>query len=49
MVFSKGSGGISGVFEWLEALAPKNRGCCEVWNFFEDFWLIFWVFGVVRS
>jgi hypothetical protein len=49
MVFSEGSGGICGIFEWLEALAQKNRGSCEVCNFLGDFWWIFGMFGVVRT
>jgi hypothetical protein len=49
MVFLVGSGGICGIFEWLEALMRKNRGTCEVWGFFMDFWLIFVVFAVVRT
>jgi hypothetical protein len=36
-VFLGGSEGICGIFEWLEALAQKNRGSCEVWEFFGDF------------
>jgi hypothetical protein len=38
MVFSKGSLGICGIFEWREALAQKNKGSCEDWDVFEDFW-----------
>jgi hypothetical protein len=26
-----------GIFAWLEALARKNRGPCEVWEFLVDF------------
>jgi hypothetical protein len=36
-----GGGGICGIFEWLEALARKNRGSSEVWEFFEEFSWIF--------
>jgi hypothetical protein len=42
MAFLGGSGGgICGIFEWLEALARKNRGSSEVWEFFEEFSWIF--------
>jgi hypothetical protein len=37
MVFSLASEGICRIFEWLEALARKKRGACEVWRFFRDF------------
>jgi hypothetical protein len=31
------SGGIHGIFEWLEALVQKNRGSYKVWDFSRDF------------
>jgi hypothetical protein len=31
----------------LEALARKNRGSCQVWDFFGDFYWILVVFGMV--
>jgi hypothetical protein len=49
IVFSKVSRVICGIFEWLEALARKNRGSCEDWEFFGYFWWIFGVFIVVRT
>jgi hypothetical protein len=49
-IFSEGSGGICGIFEWLQNLEQKNRGSCEVCDFFfMDFWWIFVVFGVART
>jgi hypothetical protein len=38
-IFSEGSGGICGIFEWLQNLEQKNRGSCEVSDFFS------WIFG----
>jgi hypothetical protein len=35
--FLEGYGGICGIFERLEALVRKNRGSCDVWEFFGDF------------
>jgi hypothetical protein len=49
MACLEGSRGTCGIFVWLEALARKNRGSCEVWNFFRDFWWIFVVLGVVST
>jgi hypothetical protein len=49
IVFSKVSWVICGIFEWLEALARKNRGSFEDWEFFGYFWWIFGVFIVVRT
>jgi hypothetical protein len=37
MVFSEGSRGICGIFEWREASARKNKGSYEDWEFFRDF------------
>jgi hypothetical protein len=37
MVSSGGSGGICGIFEWLEVLVRKDKGSCEVWEFFGEF------------
>jgi hypothetical protein len=37
MVSSEGSGGICGIFEWLEELVLKDKGSCEVWEFFGEF------------
>jgi hypothetical protein len=49
IVFLEGYGGICAIFEWLEALARTNRGSCEDWKIFRDFWWIFGVFEVVRT
>jgi hypothetical protein len=37
MVFSGGSGVIQEFLEWLEGLGTKDRGSCEFWRFFGDF------------
>jgi hypothetical protein len=37
MVFSGGSGVIQEFLEWLEGLGAKDRGSCEFWRFFGDF------------
>jgi hypothetical protein len=47
MVFSGGSGVIQEFLEWLEGLGAKDRGSCEFWRFFGDFFLKFWSVRVV--
>jgi hypothetical protein len=37
MVFLGGSGAILEFLEWLEGLGVKDRGSCEIWEFFRDF------------
>jgi hypothetical protein len=41
-VFLGGSGAILEFLEWLEGLGVKDRGSCEIWEFFGDF---LWIFG----
>jgi hypothetical protein len=36
-VFLGGSGAILEFLEWLEGLGVKDRGSCEIWEFFGDF------------
>jgi hypothetical protein len=36
IVFSGGSGVICGILEWLELFGAKDRGSCEMWEFFRD-------------
>jgi hypothetical protein len=40
MDFLGGSRCICGVFEWLEALARKDKGSCDVWGTLVDFWSV---------
>jgi hypothetical protein len=36
-VFLGGTGAILEFLEWLEGLGVKDRGSCEIWDFFGDF------------
>jgi hypothetical protein len=40
-VFSGSSGVILEILEWLEGFGAKDRGSCEIWEFFGDF-VDFW-------
>jgi hypothetical protein len=31
------SGGIPRISEWLDGLGARDRGLCQIWEFFRDF------------
>jgi hypothetical protein len=49
MVFLGDSGVILVFLEWMDGLGTKDRGFCEIWDFFRGFLCILGCLGVVQE